>query len=134
MEYGAFLSAMTSKKNAAGYFMSNSPTNPTTAIRKSFIKGQVWNPSQWTDDSTEKRMAEAYREKDEKKRQLIIKLITREILEKSPYIWLPTPYNHSAWWPWVKNYGGELRAGAARPGPIYARIWVDQDMKKKMGF
>ncbi len=27
----------------------------------------------------------------------------------------------------------ELRAGAVRPGPIYARMWVDQDLKKKMG-
>ena len=26
------------------------------------------------------------------------------------------------------------RAGAVRPGPIYARIWVDQDLKKKMGY
>ncbi len=34
----------------------------------------------------------------------------------------------------MKNYDGELRAGAVRPAPIYARIWVDQEMKKKMGF
>ncbi len=59
--------------------------------------------------------------------------MTREILDKAPYIWLPTPYIYTAWWPWVKNYGGELRAGAVRPGPIYARIWVDQELKKKMG-
>ena len=52
----------------------------------------------------------------------------------APYIWLPTPYSFQAWWPWVKNYDGELRAGAVRPGPIYARIWVDQDLKRKMGF
>ena len=37
-------------------------------------------------------------------------------------------------WPWVKNYGGELRAGANRPGPIYARIWIDQELKEEMGF
>ena len=57
----------------------------------------------------------------------------REILEKTPYIWLPTPYIYTAWWPWVKGYNGELRAGAVRPGPIYARMWVDQELKKKMG-
>jgi hypothetical protein len=57
-----------------------------------------------------------------------------EIVDKAPYIWLPTPYSFQAWWPWVKNYDGELRAGAVRPGPIYARIWVDQDLKRKMGF
>jgi peptide/nickel transport system substrate-binding protein len=34
----------------------------------------------------------------------------------------------------VKGYSGELRAGAERPWPIYARIWIDQDLKKKMGY
>lgn len=134
MEYGAFLSAMTSKKNEPGYLMQNGHTNPTTTIRKSFMSGQVWNPSQWADPEFDKKMEEAYRERDEQKRQQMLKLMTREIVEKAPYIWLPTPYNYTAWWPWVKNYNGELRAGAVRPAPIYARIWVDQDMKKKMGF
>ncbi len=134
MEYGAFLSAMTSKTNAPGYFMNNGHTNPTTTIRKSFVKGQVWNPSQWTDPEYDKKMAVAYAERDEGKRQAMLKEMTREIIDKAPYIFLPTAYIYSAWWPWVKNYNGELRAGAVRPGPIYARIWVDQEMKKKMGY
>jgi ABC-type transport system substrate-binding protein len=40
MEYGAFLSAMTTKTHAPGYFMNNGHTNPTTTIRKSFSKGR----------------------------------------------------------------------------------------------
>jgi peptide/nickel transport system substrate-binding protein len=134
MEYGAFLSAMTSKTNAPGYFMKNGHTNPTTSIRKSFVTGQTWNPSQWTDASLDEKMAEAYRERDEEKRKLMIREMTREIVEKAPYIWLPTEYVYSAWWPWVKNYNGELRAGATRPGPIYARLWIDQELKKKIGY
>lgn len=134
LEYGAFLSAMTSKTNTPGYMMSNGHTNPTTTIRKSFVKGQVWNPSQWDDPEYNKKMDAVYLEQDETRRQAMLKEMTREILDKAPYIWLPTPYIFTAWWPWVKNYGGELRAGAVRPGPIYARIWVDQDLKKKMGY
>ena len=134
MEYGAFLAAMTSKTNAPGYFMSNSHTNPTTSIRKSFVKGQVWNPSQWTDPEYDKKMAEVYVTRDEAKRQQMILEMTIEILDKAPYIWLPTRYMFTAWWPWVQNYNGELSAGAVRPGPIYARIWIDQVMKKKMGY
>ena len=134
MEYGAFLSAMTTKTNAAGYLMRNGHTNPTTSIRKSFVTKQTWNPSQYTDPEMDKRMAATYLERDESKRQLLIKLMTRDIVEKAPYIWLPTPISYSAWWPWVKNYDGELRAGSERPGPIHARMWVDQPMKKKMGF
>ncbi len=134
MEYGAFLSAMTSKTNAPGYFMNNGHTNPTTTIRKSFVAGQVWNPSQWNDPAYNAKMDAAYKERDEGKRQQMLRDMTVEILDKAPYIWLPTPYIYTAWWPWVKNYNGELRAGAVRPGPIYARVWVDQDLKKKMGF
>ncbi len=134
MEYGAFLSAMTTRTHTAGYFMQNGHTNPTTSIRKSFVSKQRWNPSGYSDPEFDKRMDAVYAERDEGKRQLLIKIMTRDIVEKAPYIWLPVPYLYTAWWPWVKNYGGELRAGAERPGPIHARIWVDQDLKKKMGF
>ena len=75
-----------------------------------------------------------FAEKDEAKRQTQLKALTREVLDKAPYIWLPTQYACTAWWPWVQNYGGELRAGATRPGPIHAPIWIDQDMMKKTGF
>ncbi|MFN0185728.1 MAG: ABC transporter substrate-binding protein, partial [Aquabacterium sp.] len=134
MEYGAFLSAMTTKTVAPGYMMNNGHTNPTTSIRKSFVTKQTWNPSQYSDPLLDQRMADTYLERDEGKRQILIKLLTRDVVEKAPYIWLPTPHVFAAWWPWVKNYDGELNVGAARNGPIHARIWVDQAMKKKMGF
>ncbi len=134
MEYGAFLSAMTTKTNAPGYFMRNGHTNPTTSIRKSFISKQVWNPSQYSDPEFDKRMNAVYLEPDEAKRQDALKSMTREIVDKAPYVWLPTPYTYTAWWPWVKNYGGELRVGSERPGPIHARMWIDRDLKKKLGY
>jgi peptide/nickel transport system substrate-binding protein len=134
MEYAAFLSAMTTKTNAAGYFMRNGHTNPTTTIRKSFVTKQTWNPSQYTDPAFDKKMADVYVEQDEGKRKEMLKEMTREILDKAPYIWLPVAYGYSAWWPWVKNYGGELRAGSERPGPIHARMWIDQHLKKKLGY
>jgi peptide/nickel transport system substrate-binding protein len=40
----------------------------------------------------------------------------------------------TAWWPWAQKHNAELRAGAVRPGAIYARIRIDQKMKKKIGF
>ena len=134
LEYPAFMSAMGTKTNTPGYYMYTGATNPTTSLRKNFLKGQYWNPSQYNDPEFDKKMAEVYAEPDERVRMIKAKLMTREILEKAPYLWLPTPYTYTAWWPWVKNYGGELRAGSERPAPIHARIWVDQELKKKMGF
>jgi peptide/nickel transport system substrate-binding protein len=134
LEYAAYFSAMMTKTNAPGYFMFLGNTNPTTALRKSFVKGQVWNPMQFLDPAIDQKMAEVYAEPDERVRQVKVRLMTREVMEKAPVIFLPSAYVYTGWWPWVKNYGGELRAGSERPGPIHARMWVDQDMKKKMGF
>jgi peptide/nickel transport system substrate-binding protein len=134
MEYGAFLAAMNNRTVAAGYFTGNSPTNPTTTLRKQFVKTGQWNTSQYNDPEFDKRIDGMLAERDESKRMTMLKTLNREILDKAPYIWLPTQNNYTAWWPWVQNYGGELRAGANRPGPIHARIWIDQAMKKKMGF
>jgi peptide/nickel transport system substrate-binding protein len=134
MEYAGFLSAMTTRTVAPGYLMSNAHTNPTTTLRKNFVPRQVWNPAQYDDPEFTRRVNAMYEERDESKRQKIARELTREILDKAPYIWLPTGYTYAAWWPWVKNYGDERYAGAARPGPIYARIWIDQALKKKLGF
>ncbi|MDP2331850.1 MAG: ABC transporter substrate-binding protein [Reyranella sp.] len=133
MEYGAFLSAMTTRKHSIGYMMNNGHTNPTTTIRKSFTTGQQWNPGGWSDPKYDAKMDEVYRTKEEATRIKMLREMTVEILDLAPYIWLPTPYVYTAWWPWVKNYAGELRAGSVRPGPIYARMWLDQELKKKMG-
>ena len=134
MEYGAFLSAMTTAKHTAGYFMSNGHTNPTRTLHKSFTPGQLWGPSMLFSEEYTAKMNKAFATKDEKDRQAIIRDMTREILAKAPYIWLPGQYYYTAWWPWVKNYDGELRVGAVKPGPIYARLWIDQELKKKMGY
>jgi peptide/nickel transport system substrate-binding protein len=134
MEYPAYLSAMTTRTNAPGYYLQAGLNNPTTALRKTFVTKQTWNPSQYSDPEFDKKMAAVYAEPDERVRQVKVKLMVREILDKAPAIFLPTPFAYTAWWPWVKNYGGELRAGAERPGPIHARVWVDQAMKKQMGY
>ena len=134
MEYGALYSLMRSGTNAAGMLVTNGFGNPTQTLRKNFIKGQYFDTSIWDDKAFEARLASVYTERDEAKQQAAIRALSREIIDKAPYIWLPTPYVYTAWWPWVKNYAGELYVGSARAAPIYARVWVDQAMKKKMGY
>ena len=134
MEYASFLSAMTTKTHGPGYMLASGHTNPITTIRKSFVTGQTWNPSQYSDPQLNEEVRLLHLERDEGKRIKILRRLTRRVLDDAPYIWLPTAYVHTAWWPWVKNYGGELRAGAVRPGPVYARIWVDEELKSELGF
>ena len=134
MEYASFLSAMTTRTHTAGYLMSSGHVNPTTTLRKSFVTSQTWNPAMYSDPTFDQRIWDLHETRDEQQRIHMIRTLTREILDKAPYIWLPIQYNYTAWWPWVKNYGGELRVGAVRAGPIYTRMWIDQEMKRQLGF
>jgi len=134
MEYPAYLSAMTSKTHTAGYFYNLTGTNPTATLRKAFMSDQPWNASLYSNADFDARIHAMLADPSEASRQQTLRAMTREILEEAPHIWLPMPYTYTAWWPWVKNYSGELRAGAERPGPIHARAWIDQKLKKEMGF
>ena len=133
MEYASFLSMMTTLNHGPGYFMNNGHTNPTTSIRK-FITGHKWNPALYSSEEFDTAIDTLMRTRDEAARVAMTRELTIRLLNEAPSIWLPTVYNYTAWWPWVKNYGGELRAGAVRPGPIYARIWIDEELKREMGF
>lgn len=134
LEYASFLSMMTTRNHEAGYLMNSGHTNPTTTLRKSFMTGQTWNPSQFSDPDIDAQIKRMLTERDEAQRIRIARGITIQMLDRAPYLWLPTGYGYSAWWPWVKNYNGETRAGAVRPGPVYARIWIDRELKNAMGF
>ena len=102
---------------------------PSDAIRGEIAEKWVWETPGTLAVTLRKGLMFPERQGVMKSREL-----TREILDQAPYVWLPIPYVYTAWWPWVKNYGGELRAGAVRPGPIYARLWIDQDLKKRLGY
>jgi peptide/nickel transport system substrate-binding protein len=41
---------------------------------------------------------------------------------------------YNIWWPWIKNYAGELSVGYFT-GPSWIKyVWIDQDLKKSMGY
>ncbi len=133
MESAAYYAAMSNGTNAAGYVLDSGHGNPTTSIRKNFTTGQISNMAKWSDTAFDARMDAVFAEPDEAKRQSELRAMTTEMLDKAPYIWLPTVYNFTAWWPWVKGYEGEIYSGTLRPGPVYARLWIDEELKKKMG-
>ena len=134
MEYGAHLSVMNNNTNAPGYLHTSGMANPFTTTRVNFVS-HTYNPvAVQRPGLCHEVCRRGASERDEAKRHAMFREMARDALRAVPYVFLPAPHYFSAWWPWVKNYNGELRAGAAKPGPIYARLWIDQELKKKMGY
>ncbi|MBN1380972.1 MAG: ABC transporter substrate-binding protein [Deltaproteobacteria bacterium] len=137
MTYPAGLTQMIKKVHNAGYMYSTDHGTPLTVLRKIFLTGQTWNASMISDkhiDETWKRL-NTDAKLTQKQRDAELKKLGVYTIEKVvPGILLSGSYYYTAWWPWVKNYHGELRVGCHRMAPIIARIWIDQELKKKMGY
>ena len=136
MDFPSWLSRMTKKNHTEGIFFANDFGAPFSGIRKNFLTGQTWNPHRMSDPYLDKTWNETVENPklSEKQGLEAMKKLAVYALDQAPCIILPTPYVYAAWWPWVKNYYGELCVGSHRSAPIMARIWIDQEMKKKMGY
>ena len=47
---------------------------------------------------------------------------------------LGNAYTYLAWWPWVKNYYGELEQGYNNYMDVQTTLWIDQDLKEELGY
>jgi peptide/nickel transport system substrate-binding protein len=72
--------------------------------------------------------------KDDSKWMKLIKDITPFMLEQSWGIWMPVSYKYTMWWPWVKNFNGEQQMSFAKPFEFTQYVWIDQAMKKSLGY
>jgi peptide/nickel transport system substrate-binding protein len=43
------------------------------------------------------------------------------------------PYVLNCYWPWLKNYYGEIDASYYNQIPMIKRMWIDQNMKAGLG-
>ncbi len=53
-------------------------------------------------------------------------------LEQAWAIPAPSPYVYTLWWPWAKNYHGEMSIGYANNYNYAKYIWIDKELKAKM--
>ena len=133
-DYPTFLAKMRASDQTAGYLMDITGSTPFSAIRKSFITDQTWNPAFHSDEWLDQTYFEALWLRDKDKRDTMLRDMNHYLLsERVPVVWLPSNMVYAAWWPYVKNYWGEMAVGAQSSGPIYARMWIDQELKQRLG-
>jgi len=63
-----------------------------------------------------------------------LKEFSKYSLEQAWGIWLPAPEQYTMWWPWLQNYHGESVEVYDNQSTYTRYIWVDEVMKKAMGY
>ena len=63
----------------------------------------------------------------------ILKGLNQLLLAKVYVAYVPTPMVTMAYWPWVENYAGEVNDTCCfSVGGIFARAWINSDLKAKI--
>ncbi len=101
-----------------------------------FDTPSYWNPSQVNDatvQATKVKIYDLFNQQKIDEVDATFKDLMKYAEAQAWYIPRPLPYSYILWWPWVKNYHGELNVGWAGPGFIWTRyVWVDQSLKNQM--
>jgi len=108
--------------------------NPVETFSAAFLPEGLRNTAHYDNPYFTERLQEAGQTVDTVEREAILKELAVIALDDVPYIPIMVPAWNVTWWPWVKNYYGEWEASSYGFGPAMAYAWVDQDLKKEMGY
>jgi len=108
--------------------------NPMDVLNRNGYTDAFFNFSQWSNSEFDALMDLMNKETDPVKRATYIKKASLIMLNEVPRI--PTdiiPSRHY-WWPWIKNYYGEMMSSEPTGPRMMASCWIDESLKKQMGF
>jgi peptide/nickel transport system substrate-binding protein len=134
MDYPTHRAAIYKKEFPAAYNGGHEAGNPISAIINFGPKDAFLNHDHYTNPRVEVLADQIERELDEGKRNQMIKEAGLEMFMDVRVIPLYLPPKANYWWPWLKNYHGEVSLQDGHPGSLWQYLWVDQNMKQEMGF
>jgi len=136
MEYATYLSAYANNQTAdyQAIFYTHTGTTPTAVVDSFMLPDKLNNRARLNSPIIVEKYEAAISTTDEAEQARLIREISIEYLRQVPVIPLPVANNYIYYWPWLKNYYGEVQVGCYKCAPVHARIWIDRDLKKKMGY
>jgi len=85
-------------------------------------------------NETKSKMLEAFAAGDQAEVDSLFKNLMPYVLEQAWCVQSPIPYTYAVWWPWIKGYSGEYSPGICNEFRWAKYIWVDQKLKREMGY
>ncbi len=94
----------------------------------------AWNPSGVADPVYDQMVVEVQAATTLEERQRLARNAAQYLVDGHWVIWAARVPHFSAHWPWVKGFNGESEAGDMDRALLFSRMWIDQDLKKELGF
>ena len=101
---------------------------------KTFTSGSIWNPVAYNDPKYDALWEAANAAATIEEQNGLLKKANMRIVEQHWLVTGPVTPQFNVAQPWVKGYNGEIRIGQGNYSTVLTRVWVDQDLKREMGF
>lgn len=108
--------------------------NPVIVLVSEGKTGAWYNFSGWSNPEFDALMARLEGEMDEAKQGPLVKEASKIMMREAPYLALAPRASRIYWWDWVKNYYGEFSLTDGAPHQMIPFMWLDQNLKKSLGF
>lgn len=131
LEYATYLGVQYGKTYQDTFFYSTGVRYPALLLREMATPGQFWNPTNFNDPYYTALAMKAVGTADPVVQKPMLKELNVYLIDKCPYVPIPTAYSYSYAHPWVKNWYGEQNTGCYGYGPVLARIWIDRDLREQ---
>jgi len=114
--------------------VGNSSADPAYILKLIAMPGSFANEAEYNEPSYTANFEEAMETLDIAERNALFKDAAIQLLGDVAYISFAMSSINAYLWPWLKNHHGEIAAWGMSEIPITARMWIDQDLKKEMGY
>ena len=121
--------------NFSDVFMSSTGNgSAATQLGANKVFPGAANTANWNDPHAVDLTNQANITTDPTAQNTIFKQLNLYILDQCPWIGFPAPDELGTYYPWVKNYYNEVEGGDYNYTPITRLIWIDQNLKKSLGY
>jgi ABC-type transport system substrate-binding protein len=108
--------------------------NPIIVLTSEGKTDAYYNFSGWSNPEFDAIVTKIEREMDESKQAPMVKEASIIMMREAPYLPLAQSVSKIYWWKYVQNYYGEYSLDDGTPHSMIPYWWIDQAMKKSLGF
>ena len=117
-----------------GIVQSLEVANPIISLTSQGMTDGYINFSGWSNSSFDALMEPLVLELDIDEQNRLSREASKIMLKGAAYIPLTSVVGRGYWWPWLKNFSGEYSLADQGTASIMPYIWIDQVLKKEMGY
>ena len=102
--------------------------------QKRYTPGAHWNSSNVNDPVYTAKLEAAEVATTIEEQYRLVQELNQYGIEKFWSIWTPNGPQFNVIQPWIIGYNNEIWMGNHQLTAVLARLWIDQDLKKEMGY